>query len=90
MTLLLEHEPAADKKTDWMRYLYELSGHVQHNEPLALEEQLLQDHPVLPGEREAYEWLVEVMGDQQLKVQLDKDQYHVIPRVEREDALRQD
>jgi len=82
-----------DKGRNWLEYMHALSEHVEHNEPLALEAQLLEEHPVLPGEKEAYDWLAEVMGDQVLRVQLDTDAYHVIPRpmiAAGEDSLRQD
>jgi hypothetical protein len=93
MGLMMEQPPRAEKKTDWREYLHALAEHKEHNEPFALEAQLLEEHPVLPGEKEVYEWLVEVMGDQQLRVQLDKDAYHVIPRPMTGaggDSLRQD
>lgn len=71
-----ERFPQAD---NWSDYIFRMGDYVEHNEPAALEQQLLQTHPVLPGEREAYLWLQE-HTDHPLQVELDDSGHHVVPK----------
>ncbi|MCX6765036.1 MAG: hypothetical protein NT148_00665 [Candidatus Nealsonbacteria bacterium] len=44
----------APQQDNWMEYEHSLLECVEHNDPNQLEHLLMEDHPVLPGEKEAY------------------------------------
>lgn len=72
--------PPSSEQGNWLKYVDEMAQHVEAHEPKELEEQLLQQHPVLPGEREAYLWLADTVGKEDIDVTLDDSGFHVIPR----------
>lgn len=67
-------------KPNWAEYIFQMDQHVTNNEPVELEEQLLQKHPTLPSELEAFNWLQEHKDDlgHEPKVKLDDSGLHVI------------
>ncbi|MCX6759747.1 MAG: hypothetical protein NTW46_00165 [Candidatus Nealsonbacteria bacterium] len=67
----------APQQDNWIEYEHSLLECVENNDPNQLEHLLMEDHPVLPGELEAYEWLVENLHRKPM-VGLDKTGYHVI------------
>lgn len=73
-----EHLSAERHTDNWLNYIVEMQTCVADNTPSQLEELLMESHPVLPGEREAYLWLVENLG-RQPRVELDESGFHVIP-----------
>lgn len=78
MIMSLERPPSSEKG-NWLDYVDEMAKHVDAHEPEELQQQLLEPHPVLPGEREAYLWLQDTVGED-IDVTLDDSGFHVIPR----------
>lgn len=74
MTIEKEVSP---QQENWAEYVHALTECVENNEPNQLEHLLMEDHPILPGEKEAFDWLVENLGRKPL-VELDKTGYHVV------------
>lgn len=65
------------KHEDWAEYMHSILECVENNDPNQLEHLLMENHSVLPGEKEAYDWLVENLPRKPM-VELDKTGYHVI------------
>lgn len=55
--MTVEKEDAL-KSENWAQYMHSVLDCVEKNEPNQLEHLLMEEHPVLPGEKEAYDWLV--------------------------------
>jgi len=80
----MEHEEDIKNKEDnWAEYLHTMTDYVEKNDPNQLEDLLREEHPVIPGEKEAYEWLKENLA-REPRLKLDKSGYHVIPAEQEE------
>lgn len=77
MTLHFEEMPAVEGDTV-AHYLHQMTEYVINQQPSQLEEHLLEPHPMIPGELEAYQYLKKTLA-RPLRVQLDDSGNHVIP-----------
>lgn len=70
--------PKNEKKENWSQYINELGRLTEEGEADKVEELLLKPHPLLPGEKEAFE-LIEDKLDHPPRVHLDETGLHVVP-----------
>ena len=63
---------------NWADYIYRMSKYQEDNEPNQLEDLLLEDHPLLPGEDVVFEWLKKNLI-REPRVKLDETGLHVVP-----------
>jgi len=81
MVAYLENPPkpdAPEKGRGWTVYMGEMQTLATDGEWDQLEALLLEDHPVLPGEKEAFIEMAEKLG-RPLRVELDESGMHVVP-----------
>lgn len=78
-----EEKETLEKSENWVDYIHRMTDYVEKNDPNQLEDLLREEHPILPGEKEAYDWLVENLG-REPRLKIDKTGYHIVP-VEKED-----
>jgi hypothetical protein len=81
----LDIERKMGHERNWAEYMAQMTEHVNNKDWYHLQELLREPHPLLPGEKEAYQALVEDLGPDHLTVQLDETEYHVIPKEQAED-----
>lgn len=74
------HQEDEKQEPDWVGYFYSITD--EHIQPEELEELLLQEHPVMPGEREAFSHLNKENLGHKPKVMLDESGFHVVPAKE--------
>jgi len=70
---------------DWRDYLHNIADCVEKNDPNQLEDLLREPHPIMPGEKEAYDWLKENLG-REPRLKLDKTGEHVISAEQEEES----
>lgn len=73
-----ENIKTESEENKWAGYMQTMGEYVDNNDPNQLEDLLREPHPLLPGEKEAFDWLVENL-DRDLRVKPDKSGYHIIP-----------
>jgi len=72
-----------DEERKWMEYEHSMDELAINSDFNQLEDLLREDHPLLPGEKEAFEELKNGLG-RELRVKLDKSGFHVIRAEEEE------
>lgn len=75
-------KPESIAKGNWSAYVFEMGDLAEHENWEDLEALLMMDHPLLPGEREAYDELMEALKKQgrHPRVQVDPNNpKHIIP-----------
>jgi len=83
----IENQESKSDKKDWVDYEYAMEEFVVNNDPNQLEDLLREDHPLLPGEKEAFDWLKSELKEKlgrDPRVKLDKNGFHVIRAEEEE------
>ena len=78
-----EEKEILNEEENWIEYIHRMTDYVEKNDPNQLEDLLREDHPFLPGEKEAYDWLKENLG-REPRLKVDKTGYHIIP-IEKEE-----
>ena len=71
-------EPEVSEEKNWAAYINEMALCAKENNPNLLEDLLMEDHPVLPGEKEAFNWLITKIDPKKLAIELDETEYHVV------------
>lgn len=75
-------KPETTAEGNWSEYMFELGDFAERKEWDDLEALLLIPHPLVPGEREAYDELAAAFAAEgrELRVQIDPRNYkHIIP-----------
>lgn len=72
---------------NWADYMYRMGKYKEENEPDQLEDLLLEDHPLLPGEDVAFDWLKKNLI-REPRVKLDETGLHVVPIDENSERSR--
>ena len=67
-----------EEKRNWADYIHEMINCKTEDNPHLLEDLFMEEHPLLPGEKESYDWLVERLGKENIGVELDETGYHVV------------
>jgi hypothetical protein len=76
-------EKGSNEEKNWAEYMHEIEECVLKKDPNQLEDLLREDHPMLPSEKETFDWLNENIG-RKPRVKLDKSGFHVIRAEEKE------
>lgn len=73
----MEKEAQSEEK-NWLEFDHTMEEYALSGELNQLEDLLREEHPFLPGEKEAFELLQKGLG-REPRVKLDKTGFHVIP-----------